>query len=378
MKKCAMLLVMSLYAGATMYGSQGEQMKRPPSPRKLTQDCEKKVQIKSEQDMSKGKVFWGQVNMYNDFCKQNQRESQKAAVDVMQWTLEKNPQILSSYKSEFQVRSKKIKHQLDTCCPLYVAACIAYDRSTGDPEWEFFRKVARSDIDNNNRRMNVITCFGIRWNLKSLNWGYNLLEQEALNSVHLVQEMLKVGTDVTYEPKIMKILFETCKSLHERHSQASKNYNSLSETYKQKGKLRFFNRSLYKSANKNLLMAYKASCGIRKMAQITPLLLDAGADLTDVAKLIDEPHFKDTTCLGCQSIVERIKNRGYSLQKPLAPTVSTCPDFLTSEGDRWVVNSSSTTTSAEEQQSSSSSFSSSSSSTTSPSVLDDEDWARYL
>jgi hypothetical protein len=316
MKTCKVMLVGSLCFGATMYSAT---TKRAPSPCELTQECERKVHSQSEQNDSE--PFWKNIGLYNKAHKKPKK--QKEILGAMLDLLQQNTNILSSHKHTFVVRTKKYAHTVIEYCPLEIAALLADDSEIDAYERKLFEAVAYLDTDPQRRRRAI--CLGIKW-----------------KSPYIVRQMLDVRTDVTRAPRIMRVLFNQCKSLHNKYLEKRDAHNMLPETCRL--------TEDFVNANNKLKDAYISLRDKYNVLAITHFLLEKNADLTDVANNIDRPYFKDADCLECQSIADRARSQA-SLLYP--DVTSHATDQQEQPGSTMYQQSSSS--------SSSSSFSSSSS-----------------
>jgi hypothetical protein len=286
MNKFGTMLILSLWCGTTMYGAQGVSTKKVPSSCQLTQECDQKVQ--SSEGASK--IFWDTVSMYGD--KGIKREKQISIVHTLRFMLEKNSDILSSTRTQFIVRTKKHKYKFSICYPLSVAAYLADDSDEGDPERKFFEEVVYLDTDNE-RRLHLLTV-GIK--------DY---------STYVVQQLLCAKTDVTRSPKIMQRIVDTCQPLSSEYLKKCEDYNAI--VNKMKGKKQTVVGE-WIDLHTKLEDLFSLKGKRYSLLGITHLLLEARADLTGV--VIEKSHFKDKTCLGCQSIVNRMRAQATDEEQP--------------------------------------------------------------
>jgi len=298
-------------------------------PMDLHPECDRKLQNQFEQGTLNSKPFWANTKIYSDQATYN--NPTETVLETLLFMLKSDPRILAT-RSLFQtyIRTGFFEwhpSKIPSCSPLLMAAVIALNQLEKSPEYNFFQTVALLDTDND-RRLEVIDL-GIEH-----------------TSFPLVQQILTVGTDVTQSPKPMAALMESCATFRGRYTKKYYDHNLVEKIL---------------GVQSNYLIDGIAF-GQNRLLGITHLLLDARANLTGVAKLIEQSHVTDGTCFGCNLVKESVDNPSKSitqLPKPSAPSLY--PSLGTESSSSSISQSSSSSSSC---SSSSSSISASSLSST--------------
>jgi hypothetical protein len=254
MKQYALFAMLSLYSGCIMYGAD-----IPGYPGIVTKDSDRKIQNSSEKDKLAAKIFWDNVYVYSRFCNQTGPDRERV-ITTLKWVLETNPAVLLMKKDRLEFNQYHAEYDgyvvktLSNVFPLDIIARLAVGRDFSDPEWPFFKDIARQDTNNSNR-------------LPALGCGIDY------HSTAIVKEMLTVGTDITQAPQIIQRLVNCCRSQN-----LSKSYTSLTK------KCRFL--------------------------EITSLLLSASVDLSTMPhELENHAHVKDESCLICPLIMHSVNQK---------------------------------------------------------------------